>query len=267
MSKVQPLEFTTEDFYKCTALNIRSLIYVVCFFLLLSCISALINSFFMDRDTMDDILLEEIMKRRRSRRTFNQRFMRDNLLGRGIVVEEYPTLLEKGLPKMSSLETFTNETFSNDDFYSYVDVLKPNYSNYQYTRLTPPNDIFGNPENYQIGEAYKLLKPLDEKRMELFLDVSAGLYLLNANPFGKDNVSDNKVVDQDYLIYLLNTKTKDKKLLSKLAKDGDNVYKYTYKTTNPKEIEELMAFDMVNIVYKKDSKEMVVLQGNFMRNI
>lgn len=262
MSKVAPsLEFTPDDFYKCSVLNMRSLIFIICLFFILSCISTLINSFFVDRDTLDDLILEQIMKRRHPRRItqFNPRFMRDNLMGQGILVEEYP-----GMPKISSLEKFSNEQFSNDTFYSYADISKPNYPYYQFTKLTAPTDIFGNPDNYQIGEAFRLLKQANDGKMGLFLDVSASLYLLNANPFGKDNVANNKIIDQDYLVYLINTKTNAKKLLSKLIRDGDDLYKYKYQTTDKKEIEDLLSFDKIIVVYKKDSKEKNILQGNFL---
>lgn len=243
MSKVaSTLEFTTEDFYKCSVLNLRSFIFIVCLFLILSCISAVINSFFIDRDTLDNMLLEEIMKRKRLNRM-----------------------------TMQHVPMRYMESFSNDNFFSDVDALSPNYSNYQFTRLTAPTDMFGNPENTQIGQAYRLLKPASkgfkDTKMELFLDVNCSVFLLNGNPFGQENVTDNKIVEQDYLVYLLNSKTKNKKFISKLVRDGDDIYKFKYQTTDPKEIEELMSFDKIVIVYKINSKEKDVLQGNFLHNI
>jgi hypothetical protein len=258
MSKVAgPLEFTADDFYKCSILNMRSFIFLLCLFFILSSISGLINSFFVDRDSLDDMLLEQIMERKK-RRNLPPRFLRNNLMGGGLLVEEYD------YPRKF-------ESFSNEEFFSDIDALKQNYSNYQFTRLTAPTDTFGNPENAQTGQAYRLLKPaskgITDDKMKLFLDVYCNLYLLNGNPFGKENVIQKESVEQDYLVYLMNTKTNKRKFINKLERDGDDIYKFKYETTDVKEIEELMSFDKIVIVYKIDSNETDILEGNFLRNI
>jgi len=267
MSKVaSALEFTADDIYKCSVLNMRSFIFILCFIFILSCISAIINSFFIDQNTMDDLILEEIMRRRQMR---NQtRFLQNNLEGKGLLIEEYQKNLK---PSEQGMMEPVIEKFSNEDFYSEIDSLKPNYSNYQFTRLTGPNDEFGNPANYQTGQAYRLLRPASknfmDKKMELFMDIQANLFLLNGNPFGEENVADNKVSQQDYLVYLVNTKTDKKRFVNKLLRDGDDIYKFKYQTVDPEEIKELLSYDKIIITHKKDSSEKEVLQGNFLKNI
>ena len=64
-----------------------------------------------------------------------------------------------------------------------------------------------------------------------------------------------------YKVYLINSKTGDRKYLDNLKKDNDGMYKLKYKTT--KNIAELVPYDEINIVYSLDKDEQLLLSGKF----
>jgi len=61
-------------------------------------------------------------------------------------------------------------------------------------------------------------------------------------------------------VYLINDKTKSKMFLTDLKKDGDGVYKVNVKSTD---VDTLVKYNIIAIVYSLDDKELLVLQGYF----
>lgn len=155
--------------------------------------------------------------------------------------------------------------------FSDRDTLFKNYSFYQKADLSPSEDTVGNPNDLQSGHATRLVEAGETPT--LYMEVYAGLYLLNANPFGQDSTFDNKPVPQKYNVYLINTKTKAVKFFDELKTDSSQEYKLKYKTSDPKIIKDLMSYNKIAITYsiKKtspasasmDITEIPLLEGNF----
>lgn len=152
------------------------------------------------------------------------------------------------------------EQFSNDSIFGYSDIVKPNYSNYQTTALTPENTVEGNPSSLLFGQANRIITTMDDL-MTLNLNIFANLYILNGNPFGQEKLADTKK-DQSYLVYLARN-GQDLKLIDQLTKEQDGLYKLKFKTKDQEQIKDLMSYNELIIKYKIDNKSTVLLKGKF----
>lgn len=148
------------------------------------------------------------------------------------------------------------ENFSNDQFFSYKDTIHPNYSYYQMAELTSDDQdtmLFGSAKRIVAADAIT-------KQTTIFIDVICDLYVLNGNPFGKDNLLQDKL-DQHYRVYLKN-KT-DVLFLGELGKLSDGAYQLHYKSSDPATIEKLVGYNQVQITYETADKKSVILNGMF----
>jgi hypothetical protein len=189
--------------------------------------------------------------------------------------KEYNEDNEEEYENTSYKEHFTiqdNETTTFSD----RDALFRNYSFFQRAELTATQDTVGNPNDLQSGLATRLVEPGENSlgtTPTLYMEIYAGLYLLNANPFGENLTTGNKPVPQKYNVYLVNTKTKGVKLFGELKNDSSQVYKLKYQTSDPEIIKDLMSYNKLAITYsiKKTSPasatmevtEIPLLEGNF----
>ena len=143
------------------------------------------------------------------------------------------------------------EEFSDDKLYSYSKSL---HADYQSIPLTAKNDNFNNPENLLFGQANRHIYIKDDVMIANF-EIYCNLFVLDGSIYGE-----SKKVDQKYKVYLLNDKTKSKMFLSDLNKDGDGIYKLKVKS---KDVETLVKYNVIEIVYSLDNKEEVLLRGQF----
>jgi len=150
------------------------------------------------------------------------------------------------------------EQFTTDKFYSYKDVIYPNYSSYQTTPLTPYNSS----ESLLFGQANRYIKSTDDgnQPLEYILDVYANLYLLNTNPFGQDTLI-VKNIPQSYIVYLKDTKNVlEKKLIGKLEFNSDQIYKLHFVSKSPLDY---IKYNAIDIAYITNNTEVPLLTGNF----
>lgn len=143
------------------------------------------------------------------------------------------------------------EEFSDDKLYSYS---KSQYADYQSIPLLAKNDDFNNPENLLFGQANRHIYIKDDVMIANF-EIYCNLFVLDGSIYGG-----SEKVNQKYKVYLLDTKTKSKMFLSDLNKDGDGIYKLKVKS---KDVETLVKYNVIEIVYSLDNKEEVLLRGQF----
>lgn len=143
------------------------------------------------------------------------------------------------------------EEFSDDKLYSYS---KSQYADYQSIPLLAKNDEFNNPENLLFGQANRHIYIKDDVMIANF-EIFCNLFVLDGSIYGE-----SKRVNQKYKVYLLNDKTNSKMFLNDIEKDGDGIYKLKVKS---KDVETLVKYNVVEIVYSLDNKEEVVLRGKF----
>ena len=143
------------------------------------------------------------------------------------------------------------EEFSDDKLYSYK---KNRYADYQSIPLLAKNDEFNNPENLLFGQANRHIYIKDDI-MIINFEIFCNLFVLDGSIYGE-----SKRVNQKYKVYLLNDKTKSKMFLNDIEKDGDGIYKLKVKS---KDVETLVKYNVVEIVYSLDDKEQVILRGHF----
>lgn len=159
------------------------------------------------------------------------------------------------------------ENFGNDEFFSDKDTINPNYSNYQTTALSAPNDSNGIATNMLFGQAYRIFQANNTPLLNF--EVYCNLFVLNGNPFSQDIVGNpfgpsaaSKDLNSSYLVYLINNT--DKYLAGPLMKNSDGVYKLKINTTNTTQIKKLLSYNQISIVFKADDNlETVLLQGKF----
>lgn len=147
----------------------------------------------------------------------------------------------------------TEEHFSNDELFSYK---KQEVANYISIPLLAPFDEFKNPTNLLFGKANVYINTSDDN-LYYRLEIYSNLLVLDGNIY---DVAKSGIVDQKYLVYLLNDKLGKKKLIGNLYKDGDGIYKL--KKTFKDNIDELVSYNKINIVYTLDNKEQIVLEGS-----
>ena len=143
------------------------------------------------------------------------------------------------------------EEFSDDKLYSYK---KNQYADYQSIPLLAKNDEFNNPENLLFGQANRHIYIKDDIMFVNF-EIFCNLFILDGSIYGE-----SKRANQKYKVYLLNDKTNSKMFLNDIEKDGDGIYKLKVKS---KDVETLVKYNVVEIVYSLDDKEQVVLRGQF----
>lgn len=159
--------------------------------------------------------------------------------------------------RMNRRNRMYQECFSNDDFYSYKDTINKGYFTYQNATLTSPTN------NLIFGEAKRYTYPgLNNSRPVYRLEIFANLYILNGNPFGKEDI---KISDlsykHKYIAYLKNSKTNNRINVGQLIRDGDGIYKLKFKSDD---IKKYVEFNEIDIVYLEgQNKERVILNGKF----
>jgi len=158
------------------------------------------------------------------------------------------------------------ESFGNDEFFSDKDTINKNYSNYQTTALTAPNDENGNPTNILFGQAYRIFQAGETPLLNF--EVYCNLFVLNGNPFSQDIVGNPFIpttnTNISYLVYLMDNSGTDKYLAGPLVKNSDGIYKLKINTKDPVQIKKILQYNKISIVFKDDnSLETVLLQGKF----
>lgn len=143
------------------------------------------------------------------------------------------------------------EEFGNDELYEYN---SSQYSDYRSVALLPKNDDFNNPENLLFGQAKRYVYIKDDVK-HINFDIYCNLFVLDGSVYGE-----SKGVNQKYKVYLINDKTKSKLFLTDLKKDGDGIYKVNVKSTD---VDTLIKYNIIAIVYSLNNKELVLLQGLF----
>lgn len=148
------------------------------------------------------------------------------------------------------------EFFSNDEFYSYKDTINPGYFTHQNAPLT------SNTNNLIFGQAKRHVYPdIKSSKPVYILDIFANLYVLNGNPFGIEKLEIPKTsFKHKYIAYLKNTKTGLRENVGQLLRDGDGIYKLKFKS---EDINKYSPFNEIEIVYKTQEKETIILQGKF----
>jgi len=172
------------------------------------------------------------------------------------------------LPQPRIYETFTGETPDGEGFYSYKNI---NYSNYARIPLTSLDTDVQSPQNIVFGSATRMISEnIIDKKMYYILNVEANLYILGGNIY--DDVN-QKVINQNYTVQLVNQKTKSVLILGNLKKEGDGLYRYTFKIDTDKlptgTLDELMNYNVVQIIYvtmdpvkKTVTDSQTIIQGN-----
>ena len=143
------------------------------------------------------------------------------------------------------------EEFSDDKLYSYSKSL---YADYQSIPLTAKDNEFNNPGNLLFGQVNRHIYFKDDTMLVNF-EIYCDLFVLDGSIYGG-----SEKVNQKYKVYLINDKTKSKMFLNDLEKDGDGIYKLKVKS---KDVETLVKYNIVEIVYSLNDKEQVVLRGEF----
>ena len=159
--------------------------------------------------------------------------------------------------RRNRMRMYNQECFSNDDFYSYKDTINKGYFTYQNASLTSPTN------NLIAGQAKRYTYPgLNNTGAIYILDIFANLYILNGNPFGKEDI---KISDlsykHKYIVYLKQTKNNNRLNIGQLIRDGDSIYKLKFKS---EDINKYVDFNEIEIVYlDAQNKEKVILSGKF----
>lgn len=170
-------------------------------------------------------------------------------------------------------ELSDKEEFGNNKFFSYKDTVNPGYFWAQSAQLTP----YGNPDELPLisGQASKIIsKDVTDttgKRIIFYLDLYCFLYVLYGNPFGEIKANSKRIlseieqppdtiINQHYLVYLVDDETGKKLYIDKLYKNSDGVYKLKFQDTN---FEKYSIFNKVLVTYIINGKETPILEGNF----
>lgn len=148
------------------------------------------------------------------------------------------------------------EHFANDEFFSYKDTINPGYFTYQNAALT------SNTNNLIFGQAKRYVYPqLKSDKPVYILEILANLYVLNGNPFGVEKLGiDDTSFKHRYFAYLKNTKTGKKFNVGHVKRDGDGMYKLSFKS---EDVNEFAPYNEIEIVHQSPQKETVVLHGKF----
>jgi hypothetical protein len=237
-------ELTETDLMKCISFNFKLVLYIcliiIIFSLLISCLNSMTMSSlnFDDNLTYESPSMKKIVSRCKCGKYCNMNGYYENFDNENEQSEENVLEINK-------------ENFSNDELYSYK---KQQFANYTSIPLLPPFDEFKNPINLFFGQANRYIQSIEEYRLEIFCN----LLVLDGNIY---DVAKRGDTNQKYLVYLLNDKTNKKMKVGPLYKDGDGIYKM--KITLKDNIEELLSYNKIIIVYSLDNQEQILLEGSF----
>lgn len=166
------------------------------------------------------------------------------------------------------IEDFGNEEAlvkrsSNDDFFTFSKFENHTKSyNFKSIPLTAPSTEDHYPTNLLLGKADRYYFSKDGVET-FYLEVYCNLFVLGGDPFDKTDLTQ---ISQKYSVYLLHD-SGNKMYIGDLTKDGDGVYKL--KTNNQSEllknvpVTSLMSFNKMNVTFKQNGQEQVLLEGVF----
>jgi hypothetical protein len=236
--------FTTspKEFIQCMAFNFKML-FAISFAILILCVCiSCINSMLvpMRMEDEDDSIRYDPAIINRSR--FAGYMKCKCLNGK--------CMCKSNLPINKNIETFENsEHFSNNEIYSFKSAQA---SNYQSIPLLAPDN-----ENMFFGQAKRFITSVDDV-LNYRLEIYCNLFVLDGNIFDK---TPTKSVKHTYSAILRNTKKKGTLKVGDLVKDGDGIYKLKY--TTQKDVEELVKYDTVDIIYSLNDNDQLLLTGKF----
>jgi hypothetical protein len=141
------------------------------------------------------------------------------------------------------------EHFSNDEMYSFKSAPR---STYQSIPLLAPSE-----DNLFFGQAKRFVSLQDEK-VVYRLEVYCNLFVLDGNIYDK---AERNTTKQKYSVFLRNSKTRGSMKIGDLVKDGDGIYKLKF--ISDKNINDLVNYDQINIVYSLNDNEQILLSGKF----
>jgi len=139
------------------------------------------------------------------------------------------------------------EHFSNDEMYSFKSAP---LSTYQSIPLLAPSE-----DNLFFGQAKRFVSSQDEKVIYR-LEVYCNLFVLDGNIYDK---AERNTTKQKYSVFLRNSKTRGSMKIGDLVKDGDGIYKLKF--ISDKNINDLVSYDQINIVYSLNNNEQILLSG------
>ena len=139
------------------------------------------------------------------------------------------------------------EHFSNDEMYSFKSAPR---STYQSVPLLAPSE-----DNLFFGQAKRFVSSQDEK-VVYRLEVYCNLFVLDGNIYDK---AERNTTKQKYSVFLRNSKTRGSMKIGDLVKDGDGIYKLKF--ISDKNINDLVSYDQINIVYSLNNNEQILLSG------
>jgi hypothetical protein len=143
------------------------------------------------------------------------------------------------------------ENFSTDNYYSYKSM---DYSNYSSIPLTAPNISKNNqsPRNLLFGNANRIISSGADGKLYYNIEVTANLYVLGGQVYDRPN---QKLIQQDYIVQLVNSKNNKSFVVGNLKRDGDGLYKLKYKVDVNNipsaigDVNELANYNIVQVIY------------------
>lgn len=221
----------SSEFIQCMTFNFRLLFAISMFFILWSILMSCLNSIKLGFD--DNIIYEPV-----------------KLNGMSMMCG-----CNKTNCACKSIEQFEN--FSNDEMYSYKKSPSSSYQSIPLVAKDDENLLFGQANRFIMIENDPVFEGQGQgpSKITYRLEIYCNLFVLGGNIFNQ------KLDQQMYKVYLINSKTGEVKYLNNLTKDNDGMYKLKYKTTN--DIEKLVKYDQINIVYTLNKDEQLLLSGKF----
>ena len=140
------------------------------------------------------------------------------------------------------------EHFSNDEMYSFKSAP---LSTYQSIPLLAPSE-----DNLFFGQAKRFVS--SQEKVVYRLEVYCNLFVLDGNIYDK---AERNTTKQKYSVFLRNSKTRGSMKIGDLVKDGDGIYKLKF--ISDKNINDLVSYDQINIVYSLNNNEQILLSGKF----
>jgi hypothetical protein len=233
-------ELTETDMMKCMSFNFKILLYICLIIIIFSLLISCLNSISMSSSNFDD----------------NITYESPSMIG--VICKCIGGKCKCGKYRNINgyQENFDNqENFSNDDLYSYK---KQQFANYTSIPLLSPFDEFKNPTNLFFGQANRYVYNTDTENLYYRLEIFCNMLVLDGNIY---DIAKRNSINQKYIVYLLNDKTNKKKLIGNLYKDGDGIYKI--KINFKDNIEKLLSYNKIIIVYSLDNQEQILLEGSF----
>ena len=162
------------------------------------------------------------------------------------------------------------ENFSTDNYYSYKSM---DYSNYSSIPLTAQNISKDNktPRNLLFGNANRIISSGADGKLYYNMEVTANLYVLGGQVYDRPK---QKLIQQDYIVQLVNSKNNKSFVLGNLKRDGDGLYKLKYKVdvnnipASIGDVNELANYNIVQVIYitkdlsGKILSSDVIIEGN-----